>query len=348
MRIMFATNHTYPPQGTGGLEVNTDALCRHLITAGHRPSVFCALRDSGPYQISRRAIAKIFAKSVLEDRACGYPVFRAKYPVASALEVATAYKPDIVVVQGWNAHELAAPFVAAGLPTVIYFHNVQRFSVDDALVQSGRLHFIANSRFTASLHPDKPILAIIPPLIERTAFRVSSSRETVLFVNPLPQKGLETALNLARHLPNVPFDFYEAWSLTDEQRTTARAAAAELVNIHWHRPVTNMAGAFGKARLVLFPSAMETWGRVASEGHISGIPTLGSDRGALIDTVGPGGLCLPFDAPLEQWIDAFHRICGDQTIYSDYCDAAERYSRRREVDVDVVTSAFTNALHAIK
>lgn len=347
MHVLFATNHTYPPQGTGGLEVTTDALCRHLIAAGHTASVFCALQDRGVFQFSRRAVARIFGRTVVLDEACGYPVLRAKYPAASTPEAIAASAPDVVVVQGWNAHELAEQFVAAALPTVIYAHNAQRFSVDGSLFKSGRLHFMANSRFTASLHSDKPLLAIVPPLMEPNVFRVCSSREAVLFVNPVVQKGLKIALGLARCLPDIPFDFYEAWSLTTEQRSAARAATAALKNVRWHYPVANLAKAFSRAKLVLFPSAMETWGRVASEGHISGIPTLGSDRGALVDTIGPAGLCLPFDAPIERWNEAYHHICVDQTIYARYSNAAQTYSRRQEVDVATVTSTFMNALDAI-
>lgn len=325
MRILFATPHTYLPQGTGGLEINTHVLARALIRAGHEVRVFCAVHDTPLYR-SRRMVTKLFGRTILSDMRMGYPVHRARYPVLSAAEAVAVARPDVVVAQGWNAAELARAFCAAGVPALVYAHNAQQPGPADAGID-----IIANSRFTASLHKDRNVIGIVPPLIEPHAYRVTSSREAILFVNPIPQKGLAIALDLARSRPDIPFDFFEAWLLSPKQRADARRLTAGLANISWHPAISDMRQAYRRARLVLFPSAMETWGRVASEAHISGIPTLGSDRGALPDTIGPAGLCLPFDAPLAEWKWALSRLWDDQECHDAYAAAALTHSRRREI-----------------
>ena len=215
------------------------------------------------------------------------------------------FEPDIVVVQGWDAYRLARAFIQIGARTLIYMHNAQRFRFDEDLQNCKRLFFAANSRFTASLHPEKDVLGVIPPLIEPGDFRVESTRQSVLFVNPIPQKGLAIAVSLAKARPDVQFEFFEAWSPTTEARNEVRRLTSELNNVRCHPAATDMRPVYQSTKLVLFPSAMETWGRVASEGHISGIPTLGSDRGALPDTIGTAGIYVPFEAPIADWLDAF-------------------------------------------
>lgn len=338
MRILFATTHTYLPQGTGGLEINTNVLCRALVAAGHDARVFCGVHDTPCYR-SRRMMSKVMGRTLLQDRRLGYPVYRARYPILSAPEAACAARSDIVVTQGWNAAALAQAFSKAGIPVIVYAHNAQRFGADEPVAD-----VMANSRFTASLHPDRNVIGIVPPLIEPNDYRVDSSRKSVLFVNPIPQKGLAIAINLARARPDIPFDFFEAWLLSSRERAQARAATEGIANIRWHPAVSDMRQAYRRARLVLFPSAMETWGRVASEAHISGIPALASDRGALPDTVGPGGLCVPFDAPAQDWRAALSRLWDDGEYYYVRANAALKFSRRDAIAPHRVLTDFIDLL----
>lgn len=340
MRILLATPHTYLPQGTGGLEINTHALCNALIRRGHDVQVYCGLHDT-PLLRARRAINKLLRQTLIRDTRLGYPVYRARYPVLSAREAALAVRPDIVVVQGWNAAKLAGAFSAAGIATLLYAHNAQRLGDGDPDVQ-----IIANSRFTASLHAGRRVIGVVPPLIEPGDYRVDTARERVLFVNPIPQKGLAIALDLASARPDIAFDFFEAWLLSPRERAQARRLTEGLANVHWHAAVSDMRQAYRRARLVLFPSAMETWGRVASEAQVSGIPTLGSDRGALPDTIGRGGLCLPFDAPPQSWRRALSQLWDDGENYAAYAAAAADHSRRREIAPDCVLSDFLALLEA--
>ena len=49
--------------------------------------------------------------------------------------------------------------------------------------------------------------------------------------------------------------------------------------------------------MALAPSLVEeTWGRIVSEAQVSGIPALGSDRGASPETVTAGGVVMAADA----------------------------------------------------
>ena len=178
MRILFATTHNHLPQCSGGMEVNTNALAKALKLRGHRVEVYCSFTERSVLDQLRRHSHELMGRKLMTDTVGGYRVRRRLDVLAGADEVITKAKPDVVVVQGWNAHNLARPFVEAGVPTLVYMHTADRFVFGEELAASPLLYFAVNSRFTASLHPDKRIDAVVPCLIEPDDYRVKSRRET--------------------------------------------------------------------------------------------------------------------------------------------------------------------------
>jgi glycosyltransferase involved in cell wall biosynthesis len=352
MRVLFAMRSVYLPHWIGGMQVSTDALCKALIRSGFDARVFCGVYTGWPFDIARRGLKKFIGRDLLgrnfaRDLSCGYPVYRARDAVAAAKEAAASIMPDVVVVQSWAAHELAKPFLMARIPTIIYVHTLQPFIIDDEMRHSRCFYCIAISHFAATQYRDKGISRIVPPLIEKHHFRVESTREAVLFINPIVEKGLDIAVDLARHRPDVSFDFFESWRLKRKQKRHARYLTNALPNVRWHSATTDTRQAYRRARLVLIPSVTETWGRVASEGHISGIPTLGSNRGALPETIGPAGICVDFEAPREVWHRAFSEIWDSAESYARFSAAAEKFSLRPEIQPDNVIASFIDLLQSI-
>lgn len=345
MRVLFATTHFHLPQGTGGIETTIDTLCKALPARGVDVGVLCGLAPAGLFGLRQRATRKLSGQDLVEDRHCGYPVFRGWRLLQSAPDAIARFRPDVVVVQGWPTNELVKPFLRAGLPTVISVHNPEPFALDRELAAAHKLSFVVNSRFTASLHADKDILAVIPPLIARDDYVVDSNRKVALFVNPIRVKGLPRVLDLARRRPDAPFEIFESWLMKPEERREAAAACAKLPNIRWRPTLRDMRPAFRRAKVVLMPSEMiETWGRMASEGHISGIPTLASAHGALPDTVGPAGLCVPLDAPPQDWEQAFSALWDEPDVYARFQRAATEFARRDEIEFEQVIGRFVGML----
>jgi glycosyltransferase involved in cell wall biosynthesis len=104
---------------------------------------------------------------------------------------------------------------------------------------------------------------------------------------------------------------------------------------------------FALTRILLVPStAPEAFGRVAAEALVNGIPPLVSDRGALPETVGAGGVVLPLpawltpetqDVPSREdvrpWFDAVCGLWDNPARYQEAARAArataeERYHER--------------------
>ena len=351
MRLLLAAKYLHYPQGGGGLERNTHELCLRLIQRGISPAVMCDLHHDGSLLEYKNRLARIVRPKIRfpGDRGLGYPVFRGWGSEDGAREVVSRFKPDIVIAQSAEPVSLLQSFAGLGIPRMAYFHEVERIWDVDTLVAMKDVGLLANSEFTArkmaergSVHP-----AVIRPLIDRSFYVTSTSPQTALFVNTSLKKGVEIAFRLAESRPDVPFDIVKNWNADaakhavgwDIAELTARASAAG--NITLHAPTNDMRRLYGRARLLLAPSQWEeAWGRVATEAQINGIPVLTSDRGGLPEAVGPGGILVAHDAPIETWINAFSRIWDDASAYAAYAAAARAFGLRPEIQPDHIVDSF--------
>jgi glycosyltransferase involved in cell wall biosynthesis len=273
----------------------------------------------------------------------GYPVYRVASVVESVRAVADAVRPSAVVVQAGAPVPLAEAFAGIGIPTILYFHDVEFHQLGGPLNQRPGLSFLANSRFTATkiaqAYGFRP--PMLPPLVTPGLYRVQSERRSVVFVNPHPLKGVEIALALAKRRPDIPFEFVESWELAPESRRALLEEAARLGNVHWRQWGLDMKPVYLAAKLILAPSRWEEgWGRVVSEAQVSGIPALASRRGGLPEAVGPGGILIEPDAELSEWEQALATLWDDSSAYRTLADAAVAHARREDFQEDAVTSAF--------
>ena len=159
----------------------------------------------------------------------------------------------------------------------------------------------------------------------------------ITFVNPQATKGAALVAGLAAELgrrrPDVRLLIVGGRAAPAALRRygadlTAATAAGTLTPL----PNTPDPRAFYRlSRAVLVPSVWpETFGRVAAEAQINGLPVIASDRGALPETVGGGGLVLPPPpgltgatrvappaAAIEPWIAALLRVWDDADDRAD-------------------------------
>jgi glycosyltransferase involved in cell wall biosynthesis len=144
-------------------------------------------------------------------------------------------------------------------------------------------------------------------------------------VNPVPQKGVEIALNVARRCPEIPFSFIEGWTLSKDQRHKLEQKLADLPNVTLLQSQRDMHRIYGRCKILLAPSKFpETFGRVVTEAHASGIPVVASMRGGLPETVGPGGVLIDPAAPIEDWVRAVRELWQDEAHYAALSAAGYR------------------------
>ena len=71
----------------------------------------------------------------------------------------------------------------------------------------------------------------------------------------------------------------------------------------------------------------ETWGKAATEAQLNGIPVIAAARGALPETVGPGGMLVPIDQGIGPWLSALDQVTGDAALYRRLSAAALAHAR---------------------
>ena len=332
MRILFANPHAYLPESTSGREISIHSLALRWQAAGIPVAVFC----------ERKAAA--FDR----DDTLPYPVYRAADPASHFRMALAHWKPTVAIYPfGPRSLPLAAQGLNAGVKAALHVTNIEASDLGASPLVRPDLMLIANSAFTArrigTLLGVTPPIAL--PLIEPERYRVTPSGDSVLLVNPTLRKGIEIFFRLAAARPDVPFLAVESWNLHDAWRTVLMNRARGLDNVALWPPVEDMREAYSRARLILMPSIHEeTFGRVVAEAQVSGIPALTSDRGALPETLGSGGLSVPLDAGFDAWLAAFNRLWDDRALYDRCAAAAQAESTAEDRAPDRIAARFLDFL----
>lgn len=343
LSVAFAGGNGLPPEDAGGVQSSTIDLAHRLARQGHRPAVLAPLYGTGAFGLRARVGLKLSAGPLVQDRVLGFSAYRAWRPVDAVSAFVDRVRPDVAVVQCHGSVPLARAFRARGVPVVLYFRNVELDELGGDPAGIGAAGYIANSRFTARFYRDLFGIEarVIPPTIDADRFRVTSSREVVVFINPVAEKGLDRAIEIAARCPDIPFLFVESWLLSPEALASLKARIATCPNIAFERRRDDVREVYARARFVLAPSLWrEAWGRVASEAQCSGLPVIGSDRGGLPEAIGPGGIVIPADADLAGWVAAVRRLWSDTAFYREMSDAARRHAARPEMDPDAQFATF--------
>ena len=341
IRILFVGNSHLPQ--IGGAEVSTDHLVRALSDRGHigavltgRPQRFVAgLRGTAtrkpPFKPRRRI-----------DHSLGYDVTYSVIPADSFLPVASQFRPDVVVVSGTDP--LFAVDIlrrSAPWPTVLFVRDVAFTPV----AKDGSLHIdglIANSKFLAREASDGARHAIpLPALVDPDVYDVPTTRKIVLFVNPIPRKGVGIAWALAEERPEIPFAFVPSWPLRPRVLLRLRMRARHTPNVQIRRRVLDPRRLYSDCRVALIPSiGSDAVPRVIREAQASGIPALASRTGGVPEAVGPGGILVSPDAPIEEWVRALSRLWHDEGAYERLATRAREHSRREELDTELILDRF--------
>lgn len=347
MRILFVMTAPYPPQAYGGARITTHDYCRLLRQRGkHHTAVLCQINRGGRLWLKNRIRSRLTGLRYPADRGLGYPVYRGWDPIAGIPEVARRFVPDVAVANAGQTGSVVRALVANGIPTVAQVSTVEFDRMGAPLPSDPRVAYVANSRFTAgqlkrSLGFDS---TVVPPLVVPEHYAGCAGGASVLHVNPRESKGVDITLRLAERRPDIPFDIVEAWGVTEQVRRH-RARAASLGNVTWHASVPDMRQLYRRARVVMVPSRWaEAWGRVATEAQVNGIPVIASNLGGLPEAVGPGGILVDPDADIREWEHALTRLWDDERGYQELAAAARRYSRRPEIQPEMLVSRFEGIL----
>jgi glycosyltransferase involved in cell wall biosynthesis len=351
MKILFVTAHAHAPQTYGGMQTSLDQLCRALLERGHNIEVLASLTPYGLFSWATRLKMEVnrwlTGHKIAKDTLCGYPVWRCWRPREQVEYVAGKEKPDLIVITSGNTVPIAQAVRRTGIPMLAQLHNVEFYSHGGEFKDIGNIPCVANSKFTAEKYRQAFGIesTVIYPFVSAEKYRTKTTRENVTFINPLPPKGSDLALEIARQCPDIPFCFVRGWPLSPEQNRALLQKLSRLPNVTLLPLQQDMKRVYEKCKILLMPSLWEeTFGRVATEAHINGIPAIASNRGGLAEAVGPGGILLDPEGPIETWVTAVRKLWQDDAAYAALSAEALTYSHRPEMNFERQIKAHEKAL----
>jgi glycosyltransferase involved in cell wall biosynthesis len=278
-----------------------------------------------------------------------YPTWQSRFPGPCLPAVSKQHRPNVVVAtsldpRSWRA--VQAHLAAAGTPSVLYLR------AESTLQQlaAGPLPdlVLANAQSLADGAAALGIDAVVvPSVVELDRCRVESTRQRVLFVNPIARRGLPVALAMARARPSIPFVIQETAALDRRDRARLRRRLGSLTNVAVRSPVSDPAAVYRDARILLAPYLVSNRPRVVLEAQSNAIPVLAADVPGLRECVPPGGVLVRPGAPLDEWLRALDELWEDPGRYAELAAAARRHSERAEVQPSVVVDLFEDVVTSV-
>jgi len=357
VRLLFVSG-----TATGGSAVSTHQLAQGLAARGHDVGVLVQRRSrpraglvaaSYASWVTRvaatpaRAWRALRRAAITEPessyRSGGVEVWTSVAPERVLPSVCAAFRPGVVVVSSVHRHAwtaIRARLKSAGLPSVLYVREAATFEHTpiaelrpDITVTNSEVH----RHYAVAL--GLPAVTI-PSLIDVDQCDVHTSREVVLFVNPLPSRGLAVAVALASERPDVRFAFQLSWPLRKHDERALRRLIRGHPNIELRSHEPQAARVYRDARVLLLPYRVDQRPRVVTEAQWNGIPVLASDLPAHREAVGPGGLFVPVEAPPAAWATGLGVLWDDDSTYARLGAAARAHARRDDQDAARIVERF--------
>jgi glycosyltransferase involved in cell wall biosynthesis len=296
-----------------------------------------------------RVIGRRLSSAARGSGDASYPTWQSRFPGPCLPAVGREHRPDVVVATSLDRRTwrtVHAHLAAAGMPSVLYL----RAESTVAQLAAGPLPdlVLANARSLADAAAALGVNAVVvPSVVELDRGRVESTRQRVLFVNPIARRGLPIALAMARARPRIPFVIQETAPLDGRDRARLRGRVDALTNVAVRSPVSDPAALYRDARILLAPYLVSNRPRVVLEAQSNAIPVLAADVPGLRECVPPGGVLVRPEAPLDEWLRALDELWDDPGRYAQLAAAARRHSERADVQPSVVVDRFEEALASL-
>ena len=239
------------------------------------------------------------------------------------MHVLNHFKPDLLYFYGGQILEMCMIDEAAdrNIPVCAYLGNGE-YSESRWFRDVDKI-FTA-SKATSDMYFEKDGFRAIPigvPIVPERIVADRHKRERVLFVNPAPSKGGYIVATLAYILekkrPDIVFEVVESrasWSDAVKAVTeTLGDPRQSLSNVIVTPNTSDMRPVYGRARLTLAPSLWwESFGRVATESMLNGVPCVVSKRGGLPEAIEDGGIVL--ELPEECYVSPYTRFVRPENL----------------------------------
>lgn len=279
MRIL-AMVAAYPPDRCVGSWIMTHALLRALVARGHQADVVLTAASGAPYAL---------------DGVNVWPHVDKGDPFRFIQDA------DVLVAHAESAGRAVTLGEMWGVPVVRLAHNTSP-TTESSMRRRAAALTVFNSQHMADLFAAEagPWIVVRPPVDQ--AEYATTPGDHVTLINVTHDKGAETFYSLAERFPDVPFLGVEGGygvQVTDDLPN---------VEVVPHTPADRMRDVvYARTRVLLMPSAYESWGRTGVEAMCSGIPVLAHPAAGLKESLGDSGVFVDRD-DIDGWERELRRL----------------------------------------
>jgi glycosyltransferase involved in cell wall biosynthesis len=305
---ILAVTPLYPPVSRVGAWLATHQFLRHLVTRGHDVSVVASRSHSDFECDGIRVYAGVKGRT-------------APHRLAASPDVVVSHAGD-----GGLGLDLAAEH---GKPSVRMVHGAGY----DRIGEADLAVFNSESLRDLAAWPGRSVVCH-PPTFP-SDHRVPSTGDAVTIVNCSKDKGIKTAWRCSEQLPDRKFLGVKGGY---GYQITPRGSNFEVIPTQ-----SDMRAVWSRTRVLLVPSAYETWGMVGVEAMCSGIPVIAHPTPGLQESLGAAGIFVDRD-DTDGWVRELHRL-EDPAEYATASAAA--LARVDDLDPQVSLDRFAAAVEAL-
>lgn len=264
---VVAVTPLYPPHSLVGSWISTHECLAHLAAHGHQVDVV-------PYMARRRPVEELDGVTI--------------HPRSSSLSSMLSGADLVVSHLGDNG--LAAR-LAPTVPHVKMAHSHHSVAGRPSLIVACSQNLADRLRWSGST-------VVVRPPVRPEQYRTTPG-DHVTLVNLSSDKGGRLLWRLADALPDVRF------------LAVRGAYGSQIVmsrpNVEVIDPTSDMRTVYARTRVLLMPSIRETWGRVAVEAAVSGIPTIAHPTDGAREALGRAATYAD-RSNLAAWVAAIRRL----------------------------------------
>jgi glycosyltransferase involved in cell wall biosynthesis len=230
-------------------------------------------------------------------------------------------KSDVILSQFATSFYAKRLAIATGKPHVNIMHTPRQIEI--YRLENER-NFIFNAEWCKQATGRDGV--VCRPLVRVDDYTVKSNRRYVTLVNLNENKGGQIFGKIAEAMPDV--EFMGVIGSYDKQYRT------RLPNLRIEENTKDMKRIYSQTGILLVPSLIETWGRVATEAMVSGIPVIATRTDGLLECVGTGGQFVADRENVSEWVQLIRSTFAD---YDLYLQKAKLRSNELQLSTDVDT-----------
>jgi glycosyltransferase involved in cell wall biosynthesis len=196
---------------------------------------------------------------------------------------------------------------------------------------------VYNAEWSAAAAPAPCPSIVVRPPVHADKYRTTPG-DRVTLINLSEAKGVRTAWRAAERLPDV--EFLGVLGGYGEQ------IRPRLPNWETIGTQTDMRAVYGRTRVLLMPSAAESWGRTAVEAMCSGIPVIAHPTAGLVECLSYAGVFVDRD-DADGWAAAIRDLLDPRSWATWSARASHRARQLDPADdialfIESITALTTN------